>query len=140
MKGRYNKECNRTACNNQEAVFYNHSTRLYYCKSCAILINEQNRTDAQRLFGHDLCTPCTPLQLDILEILNADYDNSHTITILKGASLGPTIPAQDLCWECTGGGIMIGNYPCKVCRGTGFIRKENPGIRKVKNEFFPKKL
>lgn len=32
---------------------------------------------------------------------------------------------KELCWECTGDGWMIGNRPCKVCRGTGYIETEN---------------
>ena len=53
MKGEYNQECNRTACNNPQATYFNHSTEKYYCKE----INYWNRADAMRLFGHDLCTP-----------------------------------------------------------------------------------
>ncbi|MCK5616379.1 hypothetical protein KAR91_81710, partial [Candidatus Pacearchaeota archaeon] len=31
-------------------------TRKYYCESCAVDLNEYNRIDALRLYGHDLCT------------------------------------------------------------------------------------
>lgn len=55
MKGEFKQECNRTACSNADAVFYNHSTRKYYCGTCATLINKVNRADAMRMFGHDLC-------------------------------------------------------------------------------------
>lgn len=55
MKGEFNQECNRTACNNQNAVYYNLSTEKYYCRSCATEINYWNRADAMRLYGHDLC-------------------------------------------------------------------------------------
>lgn len=55
MKGEFNKECNRTNCSNNNATYYNHSTLKYYCQSCAITINIQNRQDAIFLFGHDLC-------------------------------------------------------------------------------------
>jgi len=34
---------------------------------------------------------------------------------------GPEPSLEHLCCECTGSGIMIGNYPCKVCRGTGYV-------------------
>lgn len=33
---------------------------------------------------------------------------------------------KEICWECTGAGIMAGNYPCKVCKGTGYIKIKNP--------------
>ena len=56
MKGEYGQECNRTACNNQNAQFYNHSTRKYYCGSCAQTINSLNHADSMRMFGHQLCT------------------------------------------------------------------------------------
>jgi hypothetical protein len=69
MKGDYNQECNRTACNNLEAVYYNHSTRKYYCPVCAFHINEANRADAQRLYGHELCLPIRR-ELDRPELKN----------------------------------------------------------------------
>jgi hypothetical protein len=56
MKGLFNGNCNRTACQKPEATWYNHSTQAYYCAECANLINFHNRLDAMRLFGHDLCT------------------------------------------------------------------------------------
>ena len=56
VKGEYNGLCNRTACQSpNEVVYFNHSTEKYYCPSCAKKINEYNRADAMRLFGHDLC-------------------------------------------------------------------------------------
>lgn len=58
-KGQYMHECNRTACDNKHASYYNHSTEKYYCKSCAMTINLHNKADAMRLYGHDLCTPFT---------------------------------------------------------------------------------
>lgn len=62
MKGEHNQECNRTVCKNENAQFYNHSTRKYYCTPCARLINDANRNDAMRMFGHDICTlQLTPL-------------------------------------------------------------------------------
>ena len=56
MKGDYKDQCNRTDCSNEPAIYYNHSTRKYYCKECALLINKYNHKDAHAMFGHDLCT------------------------------------------------------------------------------------
>ena len=56
-KGIYSGSCNRTACQKpNSATFYNHSTEKYYCKSCAMLINDANRISSEELFGHELCT------------------------------------------------------------------------------------
>jgi hypothetical protein len=58
-KGEYMGRCNRTSCVKEEpALWYNHSTRRYYCSTCADLLNTDkfNQADAQKLFGHDLCT------------------------------------------------------------------------------------
>jgi hypothetical protein len=55
-KGEFRGDCNRTSCINKDAVYYNHSTRLYYCVYCAVMLNQVNYSDAMRLFGHDLCT------------------------------------------------------------------------------------
>lgn len=57
MKGDFNDKCNRTDCDNGSAVYYNKSTRKYYCKICAHIINMHNRADSMRLYGEeDLCT------------------------------------------------------------------------------------
>ena len=45
MKGDYNNECNRTACSNENATFYNSSTRKHYCSSCANKINYWSELD-----------------------------------------------------------------------------------------------
>lgn len=58
-KGVFNGKCNITSCQKpNSATWYNHSTRKYYCHSCANRLNndEFNKRDAMRLFGHDLCT------------------------------------------------------------------------------------
>jgi hypothetical protein len=55
MKGLYYGECNRTACQNTDARYFNHSTEKYYCLACAILMNEYNPQFKQET-GHDLCT------------------------------------------------------------------------------------
>lgn len=70
MKGDYNQECNITSCQKpNSATWYNHSTRKYYCESCAERLNndEFNKRDAMRLYGHDLCTEEKPT-LSIYEI------------------------------------------------------------------------
>lgn len=59
-KGQFNGKCNITSCQKpNSATWYNHSTRKYYCPSCANRLNndEFNKRDAMRMFGHDLCTP-----------------------------------------------------------------------------------
>ena len=58
-KVEFTGKCNITRCTStQEATWYNHSTRKYYCDSCASRLNSDrfNRRDAQRIYGHDLCT------------------------------------------------------------------------------------
>jgi hypothetical protein len=55
-KGIKGGNCNRRDCQKPGAVYYNQSTRAYYCRECAIKINRLNREDALRLFGSpDLC-------------------------------------------------------------------------------------
>ena len=63
MKGDYRQECNRTACNNKDAIYYNYSTNKYYCEKCAIMINEVNYKDTMRIYGHELCTKICPDKL-----------------------------------------------------------------------------
>lgn len=40
IKGGRNQICNRTVCNNNNAIYYNTSIMRYYCKACAALINK----------------------------------------------------------------------------------------------------
>ena len=55
-KGEFEGLCNRTACQKPGAIYYNHSTKKYYCPTCADMLNKYNKADAMRLYGHDLCT------------------------------------------------------------------------------------
>lgn len=58
-KGEYNGVCNMSSCNTGiPATWYNHGSYTYYCPKCAKRLNsdEYNKRDAQRLFGHNLCT------------------------------------------------------------------------------------
>ncbi len=56
VKGDRGAECNRTVCENEDANWFNHSTRAWYCQRCAFKLNDENRDDADRLYGHPLCT------------------------------------------------------------------------------------
>lgn len=67
MKGEYNQECNITACQRpNSATWFNHSTRKYYCPSCAKRLNSDpfNARDTQEMFGHPLCTLKEKISLD----------------------------------------------------------------------------
>lgn len=56
QKGDQGGACNRTACQSTVDVnYFNHSTRKYYCESCAELINKHN-PEAIIMYGHKLCT------------------------------------------------------------------------------------
>ncbi len=55
LKGKFNGNCNRTACQAPGATWYNIATQAYYCGPCASLINwPGGRADAMRLFGRPL--------------------------------------------------------------------------------------
>ncbi len=55
-KGDRGGSCNRTVCENENAQWFNHSTRAWYCETCARTLNEFRPEEAQALYGHDLCT------------------------------------------------------------------------------------
>ena len=55
-KGVKGGSCNRSSCQAPGAVWFNHSTRAYYCPACAADLNRVNRRDAMELYGHDLCS------------------------------------------------------------------------------------
>lgn len=46
LKGTCGGYCNRTACLNSEAYYYNTATFMYYCRSCALKINPFSGRDA----------------------------------------------------------------------------------------------
>lgn len=38
-KGHKGGECNRTACTNEPAFYWNKYTQMWYCEACAVRIN-----------------------------------------------------------------------------------------------------
>lgn len=59
MKGELNGICNMSSCKSgEQATYYNHGSLKHYCEPCAMRLNSDahNIRDAQRLFGHELCT------------------------------------------------------------------------------------
>lgn len=57
-KGVFGGACNVTACQLPDsATWFNHSTRKYYCVTCATELNRVNH-DFRQMFNkdHDLCT------------------------------------------------------------------------------------
>ena len=55
LKGVKGKNCNRTACQKPNAIWYHHDTHKYYCTSCARELNRVNY-DAIEIYGHELLT------------------------------------------------------------------------------------
>ncbi len=57
-KGQRGGSCNVTACQLPEsAIWFNHSTRAYYCTTCARELNRVNWDYAQMFnANHELCT------------------------------------------------------------------------------------
>lgn len=85
-KGKKGGACNVTSCQlPNSALWYNHSTQAYYCETCAKAINDSNRADAMRLYGHELCT------LEEAEPQPHVNDGSKQAHAVSGftASLGP---------------------------------------------------
>lgn len=57
--GEFQGLCNRTACREPGATFYNHATKKYYCGKCAGMINEVNPESITRK-GVPLCMQIVP--------------------------------------------------------------------------------
>lgn len=58
-KGEKGQRCNRTACQAPGAYWFNHSTRAYYCGTCADIINNESKRFKDSYLddlGHDLLT------------------------------------------------------------------------------------
>lgn len=58
-KGVKGQLCNRSACQSPGAYWFNHSTRAYYCGTCADLINRDSQRfqdDYLKSLGHPLLT------------------------------------------------------------------------------------
>jgi hypothetical protein len=64
LKGLFGGNCNRQACQKPGAVYYNHSTRLYYCPNCAHTLNSVNADWAPKRYGHNLCTYGKPIEYE----------------------------------------------------------------------------
>lgn len=72
LKGTWGGNCNRTACQQPGAVWWNSSTRAYYCQSCARKINEFS----EKADGYALC------------ILSLDGQDGHRPTPMVPAGAG----------------------------------------------------
>lgn len=75
-KGELGLECNRNACSNSPALYYNKSTRAHYCKACASEINDYARGDSYRLYGEELCTLDSSLTPEKIKEYEAQYEES----------------------------------------------------------------
>lgn len=54
-KGLKNGSCNHTCCQEPPADYYNHSTRKWYCRPCAMVLNKVNH-ECLQIYGYELCT------------------------------------------------------------------------------------
>jgi len=63
-KGSYNGECNRGACTNKHAYWYNDPMYKYYCIACARMINESSNQSGMG----DICTPVYHEPIEILDV------------------------------------------------------------------------
>lgn len=71
-KGVFGGACNITRCQRPDSAYwFNHSTRAYYCRSCAHTLNFDhfNRKDAMEMWGHFLCTEG--------KVIEGDYQAIH---------------------------------------------------------------
>ena len=59
-KGEYMGHCNRRACQKPGAIWLNHSTQSFYCKTCAL---EINRWNPEGLNGSPICEEITDSKL-----------------------------------------------------------------------------
>jgi hypothetical protein len=61
MKGAKGETCNRTACQQEGAVYYNKSTMAYYCRPCADQINwPGGRAEVLALYGTEFLCEIDP--------------------------------------------------------------------------------
>lgn len=54
-RGKFMGRCNRKVCSTPNPVWYNHLTKRYYCRACALMINRANRAESATWFGHNVC-------------------------------------------------------------------------------------
>lgn len=72
-KGFHRGHCNRQSClSPEDVVWFNHSTRKFYCKECAIELNEMNKKEAIEFYGHDIC-----LQMDVCGTCKGSGESQH---------------------------------------------------------------
>lgn len=84
LKGVFNGNCNREACQLPGATWYNLSTRAYYCGKCATEINSHTVAgQLEKIFGYEttLCVPPTPVWQAVAELLESGA--VHTRTKIK---------------------------------------------------------
>lgn len=129
LKGVYNGNCNREACQAAKAVWYNHSTRKYYCHDCALYINRYRPSNDEYLSSlpHLLLTqgehqpPGAPKEKYLTAtrvhqlLLSCLYDDSD---IENGALKSTALPAVQV-HACR---LKIGFNPNKLAEATEAIK------------------
>ena len=97
-KGEYGKDCNRTACPEVRAIYYNVGTRAYYCRGCAL--------DIQRSANHDnlIIFPKLTMNWNVKEMNEYLKTTSHKTSVTgrytnTQLDLSRLHPAMALCPE-----------------------------------------
>lgn len=79
-RGVFGGSCNITHCQRpNSATWFNHSTRKYYCPSCARTLNFDhfNRKDAMEMWGHFLCTEGERIEAASYAEIHEHYRKLH---------------------------------------------------------------
>ena len=81
-KGEFGGICYRTSCQKPGATWFNHSTVKFYCDECAAMINDANRAEAYRIFGHELCCKHEPEERVMSKSLYDDIHSNRSTVVL----------------------------------------------------------
>jgi len=88
--------CNRTACRQPNATWWNFSTRAWYCQKCSLKINELN--------GEQVCTPTVGLcEVCFKPIF-------HGVDLCQIPDGDDIITLDQHCWKKLGQPLTVGKY------------------------------
>lgn len=67
-----------------------------------------------------------------IDITNENYEVVDWISFnhsnVRGSTRLEPYISNEMCWECETNNSELNDYECKCCKGTGYYKKENPGM------------
>lgn len=109
-KGMFTGTCNRSACDERPANWWNPHTHAYYCTSCAILLN-RSAAETEERTGFAIKKLTEKMSLEKIEHLN--NNGFYRLKVFESGEIGGLQQFMFTVGVCIG--IDMESYRCRWC-------------------------